>query len=185
MGCAFLFMREEVKKVKLGLPGSGKEIDTLIDPRFRRCRYFIVIDPETLSFEAKENPFKSASSGAGIQAAQWMADQCVKTVLATSVGPNALRALKRAGIEVITGVKGDVREAVENYRAGKLKPVPGGPDAVDALSADAFFNKGVRGGPGPGGECVCTKCAASIEHRRGVPCREETCPECGGRMRRK
>ena len=54
--------------MKLGLPGSGKEMDKLIDPRFGRCQYFIVIDPETFSFKAKENPFKSTDRGVGIQA---------------------------------------------------------------------------------------------------------------------
>ena len=144
----------------------------------------MTIDPETLSFEARENPFKSASSGAGIQAARWMADQGIKTVLAARVGPNALKTLERAGITVITGVKGEIREAVENYRAGKLSYAAVIPAAVDAPSAKASFNSGARGGLGPGGECICTKCAKSIEHRHGVPCREEACPECGARMRR-
>ena len=170
--------------MKLGIPATSKEMDNLIDPRFGRCRYFMVIDPETLSFEAKENPFRLATSGAGIQAARWMADQCVKTVLATRVGPNALKVLRAAGIDVITGVSGEIREAVEDYRAGKLVHAAGIPDAVDTLSAKTSSNRGARGGLGPGGECICTKCAKSIEHRRGVPCREEACPECGDRMRR-
>ena len=54
--------------MKLGFPGSGKEMNTLIDPRFGRCRYFMVIDPDTLSFQARENPFRTADRGAGIQA---------------------------------------------------------------------------------------------------------------------
>ncbi|MBW2039269.1 MAG: hypothetical protein JRI46_06700 [Deltaproteobacteria bacterium] len=40
-------------------------------------------------------------------------------------------------------------------------------------------------GLGPGGECICLVCAKVIPHRPGIPCREEVCPECGGRMRRK
>jgi len=170
--------------MKIGLPGSGKEMDTLIDGRFGRCRYFMIIDPETLDLETAENPFKSASSGAGIQAARWMADQRVKTVLATRVGPNALKALEGAGIAVITGVKGEIREAIKNYQAGKLEPASGGPDAVNTSCAKASLNSGAARGLGPGGECVCTKCATNIEHRHGVPCREEACPKCGARMRR-
>lgn len=37
---------------------------------------------------------------------------------------------------------------------------------------------------GIGGECVCPKCDAAIPHRRGVPCQEERCPECGAKMLR-
>ncbi|MCK4792112.1 MAG: NifB/NifX family molybdenum-iron cluster-binding protein [Desulfobacteraceae bacterium] len=169
--------------MKLGLPGSGKEMDKLIDPRFGRCQYFIVIDPETFSFKAKENPFKSTDRGAGIQAAQWMADRRVKKVLSSRVGPNALKALKAAGITVITGVSGKIGEAVENYRAGKALNSSAKPNVVNAQST-ASSNIGSRRGLGPRGECICTKCATSIAHRRGVPCRDEACPKCGARMRR-
>lgn len=37
---------------------------------------------------------------------------------------------------------------------------------------------------GVGGECVCPKCDVVIPHRRGVPCQEERCPECGAKMLR-
>ena len=169
--------------MKLGLPSSGKEMDKLIDPRFGRCQYFIVIDPKTFSFKAKENPFKSTDRGAGIQAAQWMADRRVKTVLSSRVGPNALKVLKAAGITVITGVSGKIGEAVDHYRAGKAVNSSAKPNAVNAPSA-ASSNIGSRRGLGPGGECICTKCTTSVAHRRGVPCRDEACPKCGARMRR-
>jgi NAD-dependent SIR2 family protein deacetylase len=41
-----------------------------------------------------------------------------------------------------------------------------------------------KGGMGAGGHCVCPKCGYKIEHRRGVPCLEEKCPECGAKMLR-
>jgi predicted amidophosphoribosyltransferase len=37
---------------------------------------------------------------------------------------------------------------------------------------------------GPVGECICPGCRARIAHRRGVPCQEERCPECGAKMLR-
>lgn len=37
---------------------------------------------------------------------------------------------------------------------------------------------------GEGGECICPKCASRIAHRRGTPCQEEDCPQCGARMLR-
>jgi predicted amidophosphoribosyltransferase len=37
---------------------------------------------------------------------------------------------------------------------------------------------------GPVGECICPKCEARIDHRRGVPCQDELCPECGAKMLR-
>jgi predicted amidophosphoribosyltransferase len=38
---------------------------------------------------------------------------------------------------------------------------------------------------GPSGECVCPKCASVIPHRRGVPCQEERCPDCGAKLLRR
>jgi len=45
---------------------------------------------------------------------------------------------------------------------------------------------GRRGGfaAGPGGDCVCPKCGKSVPHRRGVPCLQVTCPDCGAAMTR-
>jgi hypothetical protein len=37
---------------------------------------------------------------------------------------------------------------------------------------------------GLGGYCVCSKCGKKIPHRRGVPCYQEKCPECGQLMTR-
>jgi hypothetical protein len=35
-----------------------------------------------------------------------------------------------------------------------------------------------------GGFCLCPKCGERIEHKQGIPCQEERCPECGTKMLR-
>ena len=37
---------------------------------------------------------------------------------------------------------------------------------------------------GSGGYCVCPKCGYRAPHRRGVPCQEDRCPQCGAKMLR-
>ena len=37
---------------------------------------------------------------------------------------------------------------------------------------------------GEGGFCLCPKCGERIEHKQGIPCQEERCPECGTKMLR-
>ncbi|MFW5898497.1 MAG: hypothetical protein ACOCT7_01430 [Candidatus Saliniplasma sp.] len=38
------------------------------------------------------------------------------------------------------------------------------------------------GSAGPGGNCVCPSCGKKVPHKRGVPCYEMKCPECGSQM---
>jgi hypothetical protein len=38
---------------------------------------------------------------------------------------------------------------------------------------------GTRAGSGPGGSCKCPDCGAVVEHKQGVPCYQERCPNCG------
>ncbi len=104
----------------IAVTASGKTIDDQMDPRFGRCGYFLLIDPETMTVTPLANPSQSMGGGAGIQAAQLMAERGVKAVLTGNCGPNAYRTLEAAGIEVIVGLSGRVRQAVENYRAGAL-----------------------------------------------------------------
>jgi len=69
----------------------------------------------------------AAGGGAGIQSAQLVADKDAETVLTGNCGPNAFRTLAAAGIGVVIGATGTVREAVEAYKSGRLKAT-GGPN---------------------------------------------------------
>ena len=42
--------------------------------------------------------------------------------------------------------------------------------------------KGDRPGAGPGGNCVCPGCGHKIPHEKGIPCYNQSCPNCGTRM---
>lgn len=108
--------------MKIAITSSGPDLESPVDPRFGRCAYFIFVDPETLEFEAIENPNVGAPGGAGIQSAQLIANKGVKAVLTGSCGPNAFQTLQAAGIEVIIGVAGTVKEAIQQYKSGTLRP---------------------------------------------------------------
>jgi hypothetical protein len=43
---------------------------------------------------------------------------------------------------------------------------------------------GNRRGGGPGGNCICPKCAEKVVHQQGVPCYSVNCPKCGAKMMR-
>lgn len=110
-----------MRNVKIGVSSIGNELDAQVDPRFGRCRYFLVIDTETMSFESISNESAMASGGAGIQAAQTVAKAGVQAIITGNVGPNAFQTLSAAGIKVFTGMFGSVKEAVEKYKNGELR----------------------------------------------------------------
>ncbi|MBS7633282.1 DUF5320 family protein [Candidatus Bathyarchaeota archaeon] len=107
--------------MKVAVSASGANLDAAIDPRFGRCPYFLIVDTETMQYEAVPNTSQYASGGAGIQSAQTIASKGTKVVLTGSVGPKAYQALSAAGIQIITGVFGTVKEAVERFKSGKLQ----------------------------------------------------------------
>jgi predicted Fe-Mo cluster-binding NifX family protein len=111
--------------MKICITSEGTSLDSKIDPRFGRCRYFMMIDTDTMAFNAIENASIQASGGAGIQAGQLMASNQLKAVLTGNVGPNAFQTLQAAGIEIYTGVSGTVREALEKYKEGAYKKTQG------------------------------------------------------------
>jgi len=107
--------------LRVAVSATGSGLDATVDPRFGRCPYFVIVDTETMLYEAVPNTSQYAPSGAGIQAAQTIASKGAKVVLTGSVGPNAYQALSAAGIQMITGVFGTVREAVERYKSGQFR----------------------------------------------------------------
>lgn len=125
--------------MKIALSSSGPDLDAEVDPRFGRCQYFVVVDPETLKFEAISNSSISASGGAGIASAQTVAGKGVDALLTGNCGPNAYQTLSAAGIQVITGVTGTVRSAIDQYKKGQWR-------ADTQPSVAAHHGMGTKGG---------------------------------------
>ena len=111
--------------MKICVTSQGDTLQSQVDPRFGRCAYFIMVDTETMEFEAINNAQVQAGGGAGVQSGQLMAEKDVKAVLTGNVGPNAYQTLNAGGIEIITGVSGTIQEAVEKYKNGDFKPTGG------------------------------------------------------------
>jgi len=107
--------------MKIAISAAGTDLESNVEPRFGRCPYFIVVNPETMEFEALENSAAMAAGGAGISAAQSIADKGVQLVLTGHCGPNAYQTLSAAGIRVISGVSGKVKDVLDAFRSGKLK----------------------------------------------------------------
>ncbi len=129
--------------MKIAVSAVGDNLDAELDPRFGRCQYFIFVDTESMEFEAVPNESANAMGGAGIEAAQNVANMKAEVVLTGNMGPNAFQTLSAAGIKIITGVSGTVKDAIEKFKAGELKEIA-------APNVEGHFGMGGGGGRGMG-----------------------------------
>lgn len=107
--------------MKIAITSKGADLDSEVDPRFGRAAYILVVDSETLDFEALNNKSNvNALKGAGIQAASMISDKGAEVLLTGFCGPNAFKTLKAANISVANDASGTVRDAVKDYLEGKL-----------------------------------------------------------------
>jgi len=123
--------------MKICITSQGDSLDSQVDPRFGRCQYFIIADTENSDFEVVQNSNISGMGGVGIQSAQFIAEKQAKVVLTGNVGPNAFQGLQAAGIEIITGVSGSIKEVIEKYNKGELK-------TTKEASVDSKFGVGQK-----------------------------------------
>jgi predicted Fe-Mo cluster-binding NifX family protein len=129
--------------MKIAVPATSSDLEAPADPRFGRCKVFLIVDTDTLEHEVVENTAAEEASGAGIAAAALVVNAGAKIVIAERLGPKALDALLASGVSLYEGVEGSVRDQIEAYTAGRLQP-------LSAPSADS--KSGVDGaGPGMGG----------------------------------
>jgi len=141
--------------MKICVTSTGPTMDASVDPRFGRCQYFVFVDSETMEYEAMPNPSIGASSGAGIQAAQTVADKGAGIVITGQVGPNAIATLGATNITIVTGASGTVNDAIEQYKSGRLQAAPAAPAApgvpAPGMPAAGIPSAGMGRGMGRGG----------------------------------
>jgi predicted Fe-Mo cluster-binding NifX family protein len=52
--------------MRIVISAAGHTLDAEVDPRFGRCQYFIIADPDTKRFKAVDKSSAMAASEAGI-----------------------------------------------------------------------------------------------------------------------
>lgn len=109
--------------MKICITSQSDNLDAEVDPRFGRANYFLIIDTDNMEKEFIRNPYIQARGGAGIQAAQLVANKNVETVITGNIGPSSFQVLKEAGLDIISGVSGKVKTAIETYNKGKFQSI--------------------------------------------------------------
>ncbi len=108
--------------MKIAVSSTGTDLGSPIDPQFGRCAYFLIVETDDMSFEACSNENIALTGCAGIQSAQFVSSKSANAVLTGTCGPNAVRTLSAASVEVFLGQTGTVREVIEAHKNGVLQP---------------------------------------------------------------
>jgi len=111
--------------MKIAISSDGNTIESKVDQRFGRCRYFLVVELENREIKeikAVENKGTMQGHGAGIKAAQQVADLGVKSVITGNLGPNAAGVLDKLNIKSYQA-SGMAKEAVDDFIYNKLEEI--------------------------------------------------------------
>ncbi len=129
--------------MKIVVSAQGETLDAPASPVFGRCPAYILIDTESMQYQAVANLAMDLGGGAGIQAAQFVVERGAQAVLTGNLGPNAFGVLQAAGVPGYLVSEGTVRQAVEAFTAGRLQPMGG-------ANVDAHAGTGGATAPAPG-----------------------------------
>lgn len=101
--------------MKIAIPTDKPSIDGALFNKFGRAPYFLLYDTESKVIKFIENKSISSVSGAGSQTAQLLIRERINVVVIDIIGPKAENVIKKAGITIIEGIKGSVKENLENF----------------------------------------------------------------------
>lgn len=111
----------EGEHMKVIITTKGPTPDSELDPRFGRAAVFLVYDTQAATFHALDvAATRNLAQGAGIQAAQAVADAGATAVITGHVGPKAFMALERGGIAIHLSSHRTAREALQAFSEGQL-----------------------------------------------------------------
>jgi predicted Fe-Mo cluster-binding NifX family protein len=100
---------------------SGDNLAAPLDSRFGRAARFLIYNTDTKDFQAIDNSQNlNAPQGAGIQAAQTVANAGADALITGHCGPKAFRVLQAAGIKVYNCEAATVETALNLLGNGTL-----------------------------------------------------------------
>ncbi|HZK28711.1 MAG TPA: NifB/NifX family molybdenum-iron cluster-binding protein, partial [Clostridia bacterium] len=100
-----------------------KNIDSNVCMSFGRAPYYLIFDTDTNESEFIVNTAAQSAGGAGIRAAQIVADQKVDVLLTPRCGQNAADVIQAAGIKLYKTSGVSIRENIDAMIAGTLRPL--------------------------------------------------------------
>ncbi|MFO8062263.1 MAG: NifB/NifX family molybdenum-iron cluster-binding protein [bacterium] len=102
--------------MKIVIPSSSNSMDSLMDERFGRAKYFCIYDTDTDEYSFIENTWLGQQHGVGVRTSSVIAEKDVSMVIAPNIGPKAGDILRESGIDVRTSEVKPLKQIIEEHR---------------------------------------------------------------------
>lgn len=103
--------------MKIALPSCGDQIDN----HFGHCEYFTVYTVNEKEIVSQEIVPSAVGCGCKSNIASVLAEKNVTLMLAGNMGDGAVNVLKNAGIKVVRGCEGNLKDVVLAWLSGSLE----------------------------------------------------------------
>jgi predicted Fe-Mo cluster-binding NifX family protein len=100
------------EEVVIAVASDGETLEAAVSHLAARGSYFLIVDGEGKLLEAVENPYKDTRGGAGVSAANFLAEKNVTIVVAGNFGNKMIAALKAQDIAYFE-FEGIAKEAIK------------------------------------------------------------------------
>ena len=106
--------------MKIAMPIDKKTLESNICPSFGRAPYFLFYNTESKEYYFLDNEAVASQGGAGIRAAQVIADHGVKAVLTPRCGENSESVLNRTEVLTYKSIPGTAQQNIDAFVENKL-----------------------------------------------------------------
>ncbi|KYK27802.1 hypothetical protein AYK20_02145 [Thermoplasmatales archaeon SG8-52-1] len=106
--------------MKIAVSATGRGLDSNIDAKFERCRFFLILDIEKNTLLSFVNKTKDRPREIGYTIGQLIANEGIDIIITSEIGPSSFDIFKRYNIKVYKA-QGVIEDAIRSLKEGKLK----------------------------------------------------------------
>ncbi len=107
--------------MKIAIPVNEQSLESAVAENFGRAANFLFFDTETKAVEYLDNSAIMSQGGAGIKAAQSVADHGAKALITPRCGQNAVDVLNACEITMFQAIEGTAQENLDAFEKNALE----------------------------------------------------------------
>ncbi len=104
----------------IAMPVEEKSLNSNVCPSFGRAPYFLLYSTASGEANYLDNSAAASQGGAGIRAAQVIADHGARALITPRCGENVQKALSGAEVLIYKALPGTVRQNIDAFKEDKL-----------------------------------------------------------------